>query len=377
MAVEITVPDLGTNVDEVKLVSWLVEEGGRVERGAPIAAIETDKAVTELESYAEGVLLKQVVSEGQTAATGDVLAYVGEEGEKVPEAAAETGPAQAAATPKPARRAAAPRGVSPVVRNLAEKHRVDLERVEGTGPRGSVTRQDVIQAAREGAARTEEAAGRELPAAQAAVARAVSRSASEIPHLRLKATVDMMAADRTRERHRQQGAGVGYDAMFVKALAAALLKVPDLAAHLENGRMVRPDGIHIAVAIDRGNGLFLPVVRDADAMTVLEVHRAIEGFAERAHSGTIRPQEMVGGCIALSNLGMYPIDLLEAIIWPEHSAILGVGSVRSRPVVVQEKVEVRPTVQVSLAADHRLINGRTAAEFLTVVKRTLETAETA
>lgn len=372
MAEAIRVPDLGTNVDEVLLVAWLVEEGESVERGASIAEIETDKAVTELESHAEGVLLRHAAAEGETVATGQLLAWVGEAGEEVSEAEAtlkhEKEGAEYAARPEPA---TARPAVSPVVRNLAEKRGVDLSQIRGTGREGTVTRADVLRAAEEGAS----AAGRELSPPQRAVARAVTRSVREMPHLRINAALDMAAAQWAIEQGRRRDEGIGYDAIFVKALAAALREVPAMAARLEDDRIVRPDGFHVAVAVDRGQGLFLPVVRDADQKDLRALHREIKDFAERSGRGAIQPREMTGGCTALSNLGMYPVDSFEAIIFPEHSSVLAVGAVRSRPVAVEGHVEVRAVAEVNLAADHRLINGRTAAEFVAALKRIVESGD--
>jgi len=375
VVVAIKVPDLGTTVDEVTLVAWLVEEGEPVKRGDLLAEIQTDKATTELESAAEGVLLKKVVPDNSTVRTGDILAYVGKPGESVPEVkppaetAAPTTSVASASRPGSAR-------VSPMVRNLAGKLGVDLSQVEGTGKGRMITREDVQRAAKAMPA-AEPAAEKALPRSQAAVARAVLRSVRTIPHLRVNMSIDMSAAVALRANAKKAGETVSYDAVFLKAMAKALDAVPILAAKLEHDRITPPEGLHIAVTVSRGDELFLPVVRDVDKKGLPAVQREIADFAERAAKGDIRAEEMTDGCITLSNLGMYPIESFDAIIFPEHSAILSVGATQEKPVVAAGRVEIRPLANVTLSADHRLINGRAAAEFLSKVKEVIESGKLA
>ena len=349
MPTPIKMPDFGTAVNEVRIVKWLIEPGGSVERGSLLAEVETDKAATELESAAEGVLLKQCVAAGEVAEAGQVIAWVGKAGEAAPEEEEKRGGGEAR--------------IAPVVVNLAKKLGVDVRQVKGTGERGAVTREDVLRAARGPAAAPE---GEELGAAQAAVARAVGKSHAEIPHLRIAALIDMTAARRWRE------AGAGYDAIFVKAMAKAQEAVPAFGRRLEGQRLIAAGGVHIAVAVGFGEELVLPVVRDADKKSVGEIQREIEELAGRAKRRALQTGEMTGASTALSNLGMYPVEWFEAVIFPGHSAILAVGAVGARAVVREGRVEARPAVVVTLAADHRFINGRTAAEYLSKVKEVVE-----
>ena len=372
MPIPIKIPDLGTTVDEVEIVSWLVEEGQAVRRGDLLVEIETDKATSELESVAEGVLLRQMVPAGATVETGEVLAYVGEPGESVPQPSTEEQPK----TPVPARRdpcrAGSQARVSYVVRNLARKLGVDLASVEGTGQGGAITRADVLQASRLAPGVTS-SVGESLPRLQSAVAKAVTTSAREIPHLRITAAIDMTAVQELRERHAEAGTKISYDAIFLKAMAGALRSVPLLAAHLENGRVVRPDGLHLALAVGVENDLFLPVIKDVDEKTLDAIQSEISTLTASAKAGKLRLEQLTGGCMALSNLGMYPIESFDPIIFPEHSSILAVGAVQRRIVVIDERMVIRPVAMANLAVDHRLVNGRTAAEFLTKLKEIVET----
>lgn len=369
MAAAIKVPDLGTTVDTVKLVSWLVREGDSVKRGDALAEIQTDKATSDLESVAEGMVLKILVPADSTVEKGAVLAYVGQAGEAIPEGSK---PAQGAQSAVASSAPVAAKGqgvkVAPVVRNLAEKLGVDLSKIQGTGQGGMITREDVLAASKADAA----ASGETLSRVQSAVAKAVLRSVQTMPHLRVNVSLDMTAAGRLREAAKNAGKKLSYDAIVLKALAGAIRDVPLVAAKLDGERIVRPKGIHIAIAVDRGGELYLPVVRDVDKKDLSALQRDIEDFAQRAEKGAIKPEEMTGGCMTLSNLGMYLVESFAAIIFPEHSAILALGAALRKPVAVGEKVEIRSVATATLAADHRLINGRTAAEFLSRLKEILE-----
>jgi pyruvate/2-oxoglutarate dehydrogenase complex dihydrolipoamide acyltransferase (E2) component len=367
-------PDLGTTVEEVELVAWLVKEGDRIKRGDIIAEIKTDKAASELESVAEGVVLKLVAAPGTVAAKGDVLAYVGQPGEALPDLLAVRSDAGSAAGPSapPTRAAAEGARISPMVRNLAAKLGVDPATLRGTGQGWTITREDVIKASQAAASEAALAEGERLSRSQAAVARAVLKSVREIPHLRIAAAIDMSAVEKIRRECAEAGGKISYDAFFLRAMAAGLQAVPLLAARLDGERVLRPSGIHVAVAIGLENELFLPVIRDVDRKGLAELQREIEAVASEVKSGKLSTEHLSGGCMTLSNLGMYPIESFDAIIFPEHSSILSVGAAQKRPVVAGERVEIRPVAVAKLATDHRLINGRAAAMFLTKVKEVIE-----
>jgi pyruvate dehydrogenase E2 component (dihydrolipoamide acetyltransferase) len=385
MAVAIRLPDMGTNVEESKVLSWRIKPGEAVKRGEVLADIETDKAVAELESTGEGVLLRVVVKEGELARTGDILAYVGKPGESVageakavaaPAAALPRGTASPVATPSDLEGGPSLR-VAPIVRNLAAKLGVDLGRVKGTGAGGVITREDVQRASLEQATSAQEATapGEPLPRAQVAVARAVQKSWKEIPHLSITATVDMTSAQEMRARSDANGARLSYDAIFLKAMARAAEALPLVAAKLDGERIIRPQGIHIALAIGLDNELHLPVVRDVEKKDLVRLQKEVADLVAKVKARTLRPDQMSGGSMALSNLGMYPIEAFDGIIFPEHSTILTVGAIQLKPVILEGEVKVRPLVTVKLAADHRLINGRTAAAFLSKVKDVIESGE--
>jgi pyruvate dehydrogenase E2 component (dihydrolipoamide acetyltransferase) len=376
---------MGTNVEECKVLSWRIKPGATVKRGDILADIETDKAVAELESTGEGVLLQVVVKEGDLARTGDILAYVGKPGEFVT-GEAKTEAALAAGLPHPtASPVATPSHldagesarVAPMVRNLAVKLGVDLGRVKGTGAGGVITRQDVQRASGEGASVAMETtpSGDLLPSAQAAVARAVQKSWKEIPHLSITASIDMTSAEERRAKSDVNGARLSYDAIFLKAMARAAESVPLVAAKLEGERIIRPQGIHIALATGLDNDLFLPVVREVEKKDLASLQKEVADLVAKVKARSLRTEQMSGASMALSNLGMYPIDAFDGIIFPEHSTILTLGAIQLKPVVLEGEVKARPLVTVKFAADHRLINGRTAAAFLSKVKEVIESGE--
>jgi pyruvate dehydrogenase E2 component (dihydrolipoamide acetyltransferase) len=385
MAVAIRLPDMGTNVEECKVLSWRIKPGEAVKRGDVLADIETDKAVAELESTGEGVLLQVIVKEGDLARTGDILAYVGKPGESVAgeaktvaalAAALSHGTASPVATPSHLEGGQSLR-VAPMVRNLAAKLGVDLGRVKGTGAGGVITREDVQRASRERATVAIETtpSGEPLPRAQVAVARAVQKSWKEIPHLSITASIDMTSAQEMRAKSDVNGARLSYDAIFLKAMARAAEALPLVAAKLEGERIIRPQGIHIALATGLDNELFLPVVRDVEKKDLVSLQKEVADLVAKAKARSLRAEQMSGASMALSNLGMYPIEAFDGIIFPEHSTILTLGAIQLKPVVVEGEVKARPLVTVKLAADHRLINGRTAAAFLSKVKAVIESGE--
>lgn len=363
MATPIRMPDLGTTVEEFRIMRWLVPVGAAVALGDELVEIETDKAVTALESTATGTLLSQVVAEEETAHTGDILAYIGQPGEAIPADAPVIDDAPAPAAPVAVARAAAP-AVAPIVRNLAAKLGVDLAALHGSGDGGVVTRADVLAASK--------APQPAAPRGQLAVARAVTQSWTTIPHTWFTATIDMTAALRARAASKAAGAPVSFNALFLRAMAQALRQYPAAGARWQDGAILPPQGIHLALAVDLDDELFLPVLRDVDALAPESIQARIDDTVEGLRRRALPADCFTGGCMALSNLGGYPIDAFDPIIFPGHSAILAVGAIRQAPAVVDGQLVIRPLLQATLAVDHRVINGRLAAAFLTAIKTGME-----
>jgi pyruvate/2-oxoglutarate dehydrogenase complex dihydrolipoamide acyltransferase (E2) component len=384
MATPLRMPDLGTVEGDVILVRWLKKEGDAVALGEPLFEVETDKGISEVESAMAGDLVKLMVQEGAKAGAGEVIALIRRPGEEAGEA-----PGQAAPTPRAAAQGAAPaaRGaagpkVAPAVRALAEKHGVDISTVAATGPGGMVTRQDVLLA--RGAAGARPPAGApSAPAAstrpatytrhQAGIARLVAHSHREKAIFHVQVSVDMTRAVALRGKSKESGSPVRYDALIVKAAAAAITDYPALRTWMKGEEAVEHPEVSIAFAVAVGDELYVPAVKAADGKAAGEISREMDGLARKAAEHGLSAQDSEGSCFLVSNLGMFPVSSFDAVIFPEHSAALAVGAIIPTPVAEAGAVRVAPLAVMTLSVDHRLINGKQAAQFLARVKEILET----
>ncbi len=370
MATPLRMPDLGTVEGDVTLVHWLKAEGDRVALGEPLFEVETDKGVSEVESALAGELVQLVVPAGSRAGAGEIIAYIRRPGEPAGE---------------PAVPGAPPPKLAPTIRALAEKWGVDLSAVVASGPGGLVTREDVLRArgpASAVAARAAKAPAAPAPAAaparvlsrhQASIARAVAQSHREKPTFRVNAAVDMTRTVAFRGQGRQSGEAVRYDAIFVKAAAAAIAEQPVLRSWMKGEEVAEHPDVTVAFAVGVGDELYAPAVKAADRKSVGEISRDMDGLARRAEEHALLPLDTEGSCFLVSNLGMFPVLSFDAIIYPEHSAALAVGAITPTPVADGGGVRIAPIAALTLTVDHRLINGRRAAQFLARVKEMLET----
>ena len=434
-------------MQEGTVVRWLKSEGSEVRVGEPIAEIETDKAVVEFESYASGVLQKILVPEGNTAPVGQPIAILGEAGgtpaetpaarrevsEEAPSAVATVAVAAPEATEEST--GAAPlREVwaSPVARRLAEERGIDLSLVQGTGPGGRITKDDVLSFKTSQAgdglptpgapapvsvqAETEvakPAAAAPAPASTAAeviapvaapastaaeviapvaapasadrvplsrmrqqIARVTVRSKQEKPHFYVSAEIDMTRSMRIRREINQvlegDGVRVTVNDLIIKACVEALKKYPKFNAVFHDDGIQLNDKINVGIAIAEKEGLIVPAIMDCGSKSLREVAAASKDLAQRAESGTLRPQEYTGGTFAISNLGMFEVSSFVAIIHPPQSAVLAVGTVMKKPVVRDDEIRVAEVMTATLSADHRIVDGAEGARFLVEVKRLLE-----
>ena len=417
-----TMPSLGADMETGTLVEWLVRPGDRVSRGDIVAVVETQKGAIEIEIFEDGVVQRLRAELGQTLPVGAPLAEIGDaaqapgappsaEGQaQAPEAprpgeaveAAQTrapapeGPAPVAAelaraAPSSARgpeaphaatdagAAAAPRRASPAARSLAAERGVDLASVPGTGPGGAVVLADVERAARGAPAPAPAPAaappaapgarpGLDLAAMREAIAAAMARSKREIPHYYLAHEVDLQrAADWVRDRNaaRSPQDRLLMGALFVRATALAAAEMPGLSGHYENGCFAPGPRVNVGVAVAlRGGGLVAPAIRDTVARSLDEVMAAMRDLVSRARAGRLRSSEMTDGTITVSALGEKGVDAMTGVIYPPQVALVGFGTPRLAPRVVDGAVVARTGVTVTLAADHRVSDGRRGAQFL-------------
>lgn len=406
-------PKMGDAMTEGKILKWRKRPGDQVQKGEPIAEIETDKVNVDVEAEESGTLVEIVVSEGQTAAVGAKIAAVGKPGEKAVSSPAKTEPAKAAAStvtgepkqipaappearsPKPApSKIEGPEArelerlkASPIARRLAEEHGIDLAQVSGSGPEGRITKEDIeaLIARAAPAQAPARAPAAPVPAGpdyedlspsrmRQTIARRMTES-KQAPHFYVTVEVVMDEALRARQ---QLIAAVGearkvsVNDFIIRAAALALRLFPNVNSAYLNGKIRRHRRIHVANAIALPEGLVAPVVRDADRLSIIEIGAKMRDLAERTRSNRLRPDEYEGGTFTISNLGMFEVENFVAIINPPHAAILAVGSAQSRAVVRNGQVTVASIMKLTLSADHRVTDGAEVAKFLTEVKRLLE-----
>ena len=406
MAVEIRMPALGQTTDEVRLIEWLVQEGEEVRRGDSICEVENDKSVMPLESAGSGILLKKLVGNDTVVSAGTVIALLGEKGESLPElesispgqterpgsssGEAKGAPGQPQSTtageasgPEASVEDAGEENVraTHLVRNLASKHGVKLSVLRGSGPRGLITRAD-LQAHLDHGGRGSELHGENVKPGetvsqtvhQQAVARALSRSKTEIPHYYLSATVEADSVLSWRETHlRPDGSRISFYALFARAAAEALKRHQRVNATHVNGRLRQQRSIHLGIAVAVGDELYVPVLRDAGGRDILELDGEVRSLVDACRNGELPPGAESGGTITVSNLGMYAVDEFCPIINSPQAAILGFGRIRKQLHVDEEaSMRVRSVLTVTGSFDHRIINGAQGAAFLTEFKRILE-----
>lgn len=395
MATTVVMPQMGYDMQEGTLVRWLKQEGEEVKRGEPIAEIETDKAVVEMEAYASGVVLKAVVSEGTTVPVGQAIAFIGSPGEPLPEtvsvpealAKAEAPAARSEGVESHEPPASAQIKASPLARRLAEEKGIDLAQVPGTGPGGRITKDDIL--AHE--VGTMEAASSSAPPEKAltpsggevvtlsrmrqAIARRTAQSKREVPHFYVTADVDMTLAMTLRQQLNDSLGGearVTVNDLIVKASALALVKFPAFNASFEGDHLRMNSGINVGIAVAVEHGLLVVSLGDCRDRSVVDISKTSKEVVERAQSGVMREEDYTGSTFSISNMGMFDVDSFSAIIYPPQAAVIAVGTVRKQPVVRDNQIAIAQVMKATLSTDHRVADGAQAAQFLVEIKRLLE-----
>jgi 2-oxoglutarate dehydrogenase E2 component (dihydrolipoamide succinyltransferase) len=410
MQVEVKVPQLSESVSEATLVAWRKKPGEAVKRDENLIDIETDKVVLELPAPADGVLAKIVKKDGETVTSGDVIAVIDTEAKATaapaakPAAPAEAGaPAAAAAAPGAAGKAA-----SPAAAKIAAEKGVDTAAVQGSGRDGRITKADVLAApaapasigtsvspaASTAAPARSEAPPRPAPAIQIPTG---ARTEQRVPMSRLRQRVaerlvqsqstaailttfnevNMAPVMELRARYREKfekehGVKLGFMSFFVKAAVHALRKYPVVNASIDGSDIVYHGYYDIGIAVGSERGLVVPILRNADLMSIAEIEQQIADFGRRAKDGKITIEELTGGTFSISNGGIFGSMLSTPIINPPQSAILGIHATKERPVVENGQVVIRPMNYLALSYDHRIIDGREAVLSLVAMKEALE-----
>jgi len=435
---KVFMPKLGQTMEEATVEKWAKKEGDTVARGDILLEITTDKATLEVESYVSGVLRKILAKEGEVLPVNAVIALVGEADEALPSeeeiagmvgkkeepgapSAVREAPAERAApevevpapAPPPGRRFVSPRArrlakqkkvylnvisgtgpsgrivekdvksylerlegvkATPTAREVAYERGVDLTAVKGTGPGGKIVKDDVLAAAPAVAA---PAAMRvELTAMRKIVAERMTFSKTHIPHYYLNIAVDMTECVRLRAKLNETApAKISYNDFLTRAVALAMLEHPKVNAVWKDEYIEQNPDINIGIAVALEDGLIVPVIRNADRLSLEHVAAASQSLIEKARGKRLTPDEYTGGSITISNLGMFDVESFIPVINPGESLILGVGKIQDAPVVIEGAIHIRSMMYLSLSGDHRAVDGAVAAAFLKRVKELVEDPE--
>jgi 2-oxoglutarate dehydrogenase E2 component (dihydrolipoamide succinyltransferase) len=403
MSTEVKVPVLGESITEATLGEWLKKTGEPVAADEPIASLETDKVSVEVPSPVAGTMGEQLVKVGDTVNVGAVIAAIEAGGAaglaNAPAPAAATAPVTPAlaATEAPALAGELQPTLSPAVRRVVLEKGVDPSSIRGSGKDGRLTKEDVLAAA-EAKIAPPVAVAQSAPAATVA-SPAVSgeRREERVRMTRLRQTVakrlkdaqntaallttfndvDMteVIAARTKYKdlfEKKHGVRLGFMGFFVKAACQALRDIPGVNAQIDGDEIVYHDYADISVAVSAPNGLVVPVIRDAQVMSVAQIEKTIGDFGARAKAGTMTMADMTGGTFTISNGGVFGSLMSTPIINPPQSAVLGLHRIEDRPVVRDGQIVIRPMMYLALSYDHRLVDGREAVTFLVTLKNAIE-----
>jgi pyruvate dehydrogenase E2 component (dihydrolipoamide acetyltransferase) len=439
VSAEIIMPKMGDAMTEGKVVRWYKKAGEPVKKGEPLLEIETDKVNLDLEAEADGTLGDVEAGEGQVVAVGGVLARILGDGEKAAEKPApekpstektepakEKAPAEAAApsAAPPSRRAtdkkesvkhttgeygeaiemrgprtdrtqaartgnvvAMPaaqsggrRRSSPLARKMAQELGVNLESIEGSGPRGRIVASDVKKRSGGAPAQAPSAPAQKLEqktiplsAMRRTIAKRLAESTGPIPHFYLTVDLDVTNLMSVRQQVNEiEGVKTSINDFIIRAAALALLHHPNVNASWGDDAITQHGEIHIGVAVATPEGLITPVIRNADQKWITEIATEVRALAEKAKNRKLRPEEYQGATFTISNLGPWGIEEFTAIINPPNAAILAIGAAESRPVVIDGQIAVRERMKITMSCDHRLVDGATGAEYLKTLRQYIE-----
>lgn len=399
----ITMPRLSDTMTEGKVAKWHKNVGDTVKEGDLLAEIETDKAVQDFESEFNGVLLKQGVEEGGAAPVDSVLAMIGPEGTDVSNVGTSM---PAAKSEKPAEQKSEDKkedvavnhssservAISPLAKKMAEEKGVDIHAVQGSGENGRIVKKDIenyqpsaskvststqpsVPAASQVALSFVQGEDSETPNSQVRniIAKRLSESKFTAPHYYLMVEINMdKAIEARKEINSLPDTKISFNDMIIKATAVALRKHPQVNSSWAGDKIIHRGNINIGVAVAIPDGLVVPVLKNTDQMTYTQISESVKDMAGRAKSKGLKANEMEGSTFSISNLGMFGIETFTSIINQPNAAILSVGAIIEKPVVKNGQIVVGNTMKLSLACDHRVVDGATGAQFLQTLRTYLE-----
>ncbi len=374
MATKIVMPRLSLTMKEGTVVQWFKKEGELVQKGEPLVEVLSEKVTYDVEAPESGVLRRILASEGSDVPVDQVIGIVAaadehiiEEGIPAPSAPTQEIDEVTRAVLKPdVVRERIP--ASPAAKRLAKELGVDLTQVRGTGPEGRIVEDDVRRSAEQKGLRLRVKEVVPLTGIRKTTAERLTLSAKTAPHSTIVMEVDM-----TNASEFQRETKFSYTEMLIKAVAKALLDHRLLNATLEGEQIKVFEDINVGVAVTTENGLVVPIIRNADKKSLSEISLVLKELVDKARKGKLMREDLTAGTFTITNLGMYGVDVFFPIINPPETAILGVGRVVEKPAAVDGQVTIKPSLQLSLVYDHRIVDGAPAARFLQAVKQVLET----
>jgi pyruvate dehydrogenase E2 component (dihydrolipoamide acetyltransferase) len=390
VATEVKLPRLGQGMESGTIVRWLKSEGEQVAKGEPLYELDTDKVTQEVEAEASGVLLKIAIPEGEVE-VGRTIAFIGKEGESVAAVAAQ----ESGARPQPlaeSKQGAESRGpgpsvsqptngrvkASPLARRLARERGIDLGSIRGTGPEGRIVAEDVerseVQTApKPAAAPTGEVTSTPLSSVRKTIARRLTQ-AWTVPVFTLTVSADMTRANElvARRRELEPDVRVTVTDLLTRVCAQALARHPDMNVQFTEDALLSFPNANVGIAVAAPQGLVVPVVHNAEQLSLSQIAGVRGDLVSRARDGKLRAEDIEGGTFTISNLGMFDVDQFVAVLNPPQASILAVGATREQVVPRDGDLEIVPLMTMTLTCDHRAVDGATGADFLKTIKTFLE-----
>jgi pyruvate dehydrogenase E2 component (dihydrolipoamide acetyltransferase) len=392
----IEMPALSSTMRRGKVVKWHKREGNFVKKGEPLFEVETDKVNVEVESLVSGFVRKILLEEGIQVTTATPIAIISdsmdEDISSVIEASSLVSVSPGEEEPEEMERGISKPKISPLARRIAEEENIDIQTIEGTGPGGRITKQDVERAIAERSQASQRETKTEaeyeiqpqiegyedieLTKTRRVIAQRLQKSKVTAPHFYVDVTADATAITRLKEDFEKRSEKLAdkttFNDIIVKIVSQSLKEFPIVNSSFLEDRIRVHGAINIGVAVAVDDGLVVPVVRNADQKSISQISQEVMELARKARNKRLLPDEYRGGTFTITNLGMYGVEGFHAIINPPESGILAVSAIIQKPVVADGEITIRPCVKLSLSVDHRVVDGSVAAQFLARIKELVE-----
>jgi len=394
MATPVYLKKMTWTMEEGLISKWLKREGDKISEGEGLCEVETEKTTDEIQAPASGTLLKVLHKEGAAVPVNALIAVIGSPGEDISSIPVSAEPTVATGPqPVPLEKAEPARvsrmisetpepsleriRISPSARRLARERGIDVTKIKGTGPGGRIVSEDVLafSGKPEAARPAEEYKSAPLAGHRKVIADRLSLSARTAVHVPITMEVDMTPAAKLKSEKEKTGLQISYNDFIIKATATALREFPAVNTMLLGQELRTMSEVNVGFAVVSGDDLLVPVIRNADRLSIADISKSAKTLIERARGEALTTREMSGGTFTVSNLGMYDVDLFAPVINPPETAILGVGRIVPKLIILGESMAIRQMTTLTLVFDHRVIDGVLAAKFLQRVKQLLEAPE--